>query len=389
MGDFLSGLRAGGIRVGAFVKSRDDCLLVLSAFSDTLPKHNLAMAASDRTRGRGWSRSRSWSRSWSRSRSRSRSPRDRAARRSRSRSRDGSRSRSPDHRRRRRHDSSSSSSDGEDDRGGGRRHDSPSSSPSRSRSRSRERAGPEERRGKTERKERKAAKKAEKKRRKREKKERKRERKEEKRAAKKKRSRDPSNDASNPDDGGDANAPHDDDAGKPKRPKGGGLQMRSAEIVAQEKAEREAAEAQRAAESARAAANAEAEAARIAEREKLKAEEAMRAANVDMDHEPVPGFGAAMTLEQYRAMAAGKAYMKGTLHATPKEEKAEMDDKAKKGFWPCQSYKCTKSGSNHMNPKYAEKCTRCGAMKPLGAGSQVFHHGMSEKTYLQNQSKYR
>ena len=53
----------------------------------------------------------------------------------------------------------------------------------------------------------------------------------------------------------------------------------------------------------------------------------MRAANVDMDHEPVPGFGAAMTLEQYRAMAAGKAYMKGTLHATPKEEKAEMDDK--------------------------------------------------------------
>ena len=165
--------------------------------------------------------------------------------------------------------------------------------------------------------------------------------------------------------------------------------MRSAEIVAREKAEREAAEAQRAAESARAAADAEAEAARIAEREKLKAEEAMRAANVDMDHEPVPGFGAAMTLEQYRAMAAGKAYMKGTLHATPKEEKAEMDDKAKKGFWPCQSYKCTKSGSNHMNPKYAEKCTRCGAMKPLGAGSQVFHHGMSEKTYLQNQSKYR
>ena len=71
------------------------------------------------------------------------------------------------------------------------------------------------------------------------------------------------------------------------------------------------------------------------------------------------------------------------------EEKEEMDDKAKKGFWPCQSYKCTKSGSNHMNPKYAEKCTRCGAMKPLGAGSDVFNHGMSEKAYLQNQSKYR
>ena len=275
----------------------------------------------------------------------------------------------------------------------GRRHDSPSSSPSRSRSRSRRRGATgdddaDERARKAERKEKKAAKKAAKKQRKREKKERKRSKKEEKRAAKKKRSRERSDtsDASD-DDRRDANtAVH--DADKPKRSKGG-LQMRSAEIVAKEKAEREAAAAAEAAERARAQAEAEAEAARIAEEAKARAEEAMRAANVDMDHEPVPGFGAAMTLEQYRAMSAGKTYMKGTLHATPKEEKEEMDDKAKKGFWPCQSYKCTKSGSNHMNPKYAEKCTRCGAMKPLGAGSDVFNHGMSEKAYLQNQSKYR
>ena len=275
----------------------------------------------------------------------------------------------------------------------GRRHDSPSSSPSRSRSRSRRRGATgdddaDERARKAERKEKKAAKKAAKKQRKREKKERKRSKKEEKRATKKKRSRERS-DASDTsdDDRRDANtAVH--EADKPKRSKGG-LQMRSAEIVAKEKAEREAAAAAEAAERARAQAEAEAEAARIAEEAKARAEEAMRAANVDMDHEPVPGFGAAMTLEQYRAMSAGKTYMKGTLHATPKEEKEEMDDKAKKGFWPCQSYKCTKSGSNHMNPKYAEKCTRCGAMKPLGAGSDVFNHGMSEKAYLQNQSKYR
>ena len=39
-----------------------------------------------------------------------------------------------------------------------------------------------------------------------------------------------------------------------------------------------------------------------------------------------------------------------------KEERAEMDDKAKKGWWPCQSYKCTKGGQHHMNPKYADKC---------------------------------
>ena len=277
----------------------------------------------------------------------------------------------------------------------GRRHDSPSSSPSRSRSRSGRGRGAtgdddaDERARKAERKEKKAAKKAAKKQRKREKKERKRSKKEEKRAAKKKRSRECSDasDASD-DDRRDANTAVHDDADKPKRSKGG-LQMRSAEIVAKEKAEREAAAAAEAAERTRAQAEAEAEAARIAEEAKARAEEAMRAANVDMDHEPVPGFGAAMTLEQYRAMSAGKTYMKGTLHATPKEEKEEMDDKAKKGFWPCQSYKCTKSGSNHMNPKYAEKCTRCGAMKPLGAGSDVFNHGMSEKAYLQNQSKYR
>jgi hypothetical protein len=103
---------------------------------------------------------------------------------------------------------------------------------------------------------------------------------------------------------------------------------------------------------------------------------------------PVPGFGAAMTLEQYRAMAAQKTYLRGTIHATPQEDKDEEMDKAKKGWWACQSYKCTKGGgANHMNPKYADKCTRCNAMKPLGAGAGTFSHGMSEKAYLANSSK--
>ena len=103
---------------------------------------------------------------------------------------------------------------------------------------------------------------------------------------------------------------------------------------------------------------------------------------------PVPGFGAAMTLEQYRALAAAKPHMKGTFHATPQEEKDAAEDKAKKGWWPCQSYRCTRgSGANHMNPKYAEKCQQCGAMKPLGAGSEVFHNNISDEQYLKNQSR--
>ena len=40
-----------------------------------------------------------------------------------------------------------------------------------------------------------------------------------------------------------------------------------------------------------------------------------------------------------------------------------------------------------MNPKYAEKCQQCGAMKPLGAGSEVFHNNISDEQYLKNQSR--
>ena len=87
--------------------------------------------------------------------------------------------------------------------------------------------------------------------------------------------------------------------------------------------------------------------------------------------------------------ASKKTYMQGTVHAMAKEERAEMDDKAKKGWWPCQSYKCTKGGQHHMNPKYADKCGRCGAMKPFNASGAVFHHNMSDEQFMKNQSKYK
>ena len=169
-----------------------------------------------------------------------------------------------------------------------------------------------------------------------------------------------------------------------KKPKGG-LETRSREMVESEKADAAAlaaadAAARRKAEEDAAAAKAASDAAEEEARAKL-------AESVDATP-PVPGFGAAMTLEQYRAMAAQKTYLRGTIHATPQEDKDEEMDKAKKGWWACQSYKCTKGGgANHMNPKYADKCTRCNAMKPLGAGAGTFSHGMSEKAYLANSSK--
>jgi hypothetical protein len=169
-----------------------------------------------------------------------------------------------------------------------------------------------------------------------------------------------------------------------KKPKGG-LETRSREMVESEKADA----AVLAAADAAARRKAEEDAA-VAKAAKDAAEEEARAKlaeSVDATP-PVPGFGAAMTLEQYRAMAAQKTYLRGTIHATPQEDKDEEMDKAKKGWWACQSYKCTKGGgANHMNPKYADKCTRCNAMKPLGAGAGTFSHGMSEKAYLANSSK--
>ena len=168
-------------------------------------------------------------------------------------------------------------------------------------------------------------------------------------------------------------------------PRAGGLEMRSREIADAERAAREE-EAKRDAEAAKAAAERASKAAKAAAEAETAAAEtaaAEAAAAVADAAPPVPGFGAAMTLEQYRALAAAKPHMKGTFHATPQEEKDAAEDKAKKGWWPCQSYRCTRgSGANHMNPKYAEKCQQCGAMKPLGAGSEVFHNNISDEQYL-------
>ena len=102
-------------------------------------------------------------------------------------------------------------------------------------------------------------------------------------------------------------------------------------------------------------------------------------------------FGAAMTLEQYRAMAARNPHLKGTVHATPAARKAEADEKTSKGWWPCQSYRCTKGGRDgELNPRHAEKCKRCGAMRPLGAGlGGTFNARMTDAQYAANQSARR
>jgi len=254
--------------------------------------------------------------------------------------------------------------------GGTRRrcHDSESDgSSSESDSRSGGCGGGDRKRRKREKKERKAAKKAAKKARKRERKEEKRARKRAKREARADGRRSPT-----------------------PPPRAGGLEMRSREIADAERAAREE-EAKRDAEAAKAAAERASEAAKAAAEAETAAAEtaaAEAAAAVADAAPPVPGFGAAMTLEQYRTLAAAKPHMKGTFHATPQEEKDAAEDKAKKGWWPCQSYRCTRgSGANHMNPKYAEKCQQCGAMKPLGAGSEVFHNNISDEQYLKNQSR--
>ena len=292
---------------------------------------------------------------------------------------------------RRRHDSSSEDESDSDAGGGARRGGN-------------ERDEDKERR-KREKKEKKKLKKAEKKARKKAKKAAKRDAKDAKRRAKKRSRRDDGDDGDGDGDGdgGDGGEVrrHDDaharvrdvpppprfpDAPEPttKKPKGG-LETRSREMVESEKADA----AVLAAADAAARRKAEEDAA-VAKAAKDAAEEEARAKlaeSVDATP-PVPGFGAAMTLEQYRAMAAQKTYLRGTIHATPQEDKDEEMDKAKKGWWACQSYKCTKGGgANHMNPKYADKCTRCTAMKPLGAGAGTFSHGMSEKAYLANSSK--
>ena len=85
---------------------------------------------------------------------------------------------------------------------------------------------------------------------------------------------------------------------------------------------------------------------------------------------PPPPTSAAMTLEQYRAYVATQAHVVGTVHATPAEEKAERDDKVRRhGWWPCESYKCD---GKTLNPKAAEKCEACGALKRLDTRGSTF-----------------
>ena len=93
---------------------------------------------------------------------------------------------------------------------------------------------------------------------------------------------------------------------------------------------------------------------------------------------PVPGFGAAMTLEQYRELAKQKTYLRGTVHAKDKAEadaeNKDKQDKLSRGWWPCQSYKC----DGHMNPKMMDKCNQCGAMRTLSKSGATFKHRASD-----------
>ena len=81
---------------------------------------------------------------------------------------------------------------------------------------------------------------------------------------------------------------------------------------------------------------------------------------------PPPPTGPAMTLEQYRAYVATQSHVRGTIHATPEEEKVAREEKTRHGWWPCQSYKC--SGKT-LNPRALERCDACGALRRLNTGS--------------------
>ena len=181
----------------------------------------------------------------------------------------------------------------------------------------------------------------------------------------------------------------------------GGLELRSREMAdAREKREREEESLRRAMRSREETRRAEAAAS------EAMAKRPENQHKVETPHAPAaeekpaspafPGFGAAMTLEQYRAMASQKAYMRGTTHAaaarvTPRDDK-ETDPKAshkRNTQWACASYKCGADGAAVMNAKFADRCSACGAMKPLDAGAEVFKRTMTDAQYLANQSRRR
>lgn len=181
----------------------------------------------------------------------------------------------------------------------------------------------------------------------------------------------------------------------------GGLELRSREMAdAREKREREEESLRRAMRSREETRRAEAAASEaMAKRPENqdKPETPHAPAAEEKPASPAfPGFGAAMTLEQYRAMASQKAYMRGTTHAaaarvTPRDDK-ETDPKAshkRNTQWACTSYKCGADGAAVMNAKFADRCSACGAMKPLDAGAEVFKRTMTDAQYLANQSRRR
>ena len=228
----------------------------------------------------------------------------------------------------------------------------------------------------------------------------KREKKEAKREAKRARHRARARDHDD-DEGGTAGrmlraSPQSDPSANP-----GGLELRSREMAdAREKREREEESLRRAMRSREETRRAEAAASEaISKRPENQDKPEMPvapAAEEKLASPAFPGFGAAMTLEQYRAMASQKAYMRGTTHAvaargTTQDDK-ESDPKAsnkRNTQWACTSYKCGVDGAAKMNAKFADRCSACGAMKPLDAGAEVFKRTMTDAQYLANQSRRR
>ena len=178
-----------------------------------------------------------------------------------------------------------------------------------------------------------------------------------------------------------------------------GLEIRSREVVEMERRTREAEErAARevaVAEEKTKAAEEEVKTEEPNNTEELATTEAVPADTATLDAalpSPPPPAGAAMTLEQYRTMAAAKTYMQGTTHATShdsRKEETDGSDNNTKGWWACTSYKCGKRGTSVLNPKLADRCKACNSMKPLNAGAEVFKHQMSDAQYLANQSRRR
>lgn len=212
---------------------------------------------------------------------------------------------------------------------------------------------------------------------------------------------------------GDARSAEKNNSEKKAGPQKAGLEIRSRETVTAEKAAEDTRRAEERQKEDLAMEKAQQREAEEREREVLKEAEEKEAAIVEATTEtraeltmtrrettaapPDTQHGAAMTMEQYRAMANAKSYMRGTTHATEAKNPGSADgdgevydvSKTKKGFWACVSYKCGKGGVSVLNPKHADRCSVCGSMKTLNAGKEVWKHGISDAQYVANQSRRR